>query len=128
MKRKVYNKETLSGIERSTGFWLHVSVKSGKIRLSADLMKKMSGGALQFVQNEDKPNEWFIEPSKDQYAIKPVVFDCKKKGKAGTIYSTQLAKEILKSCKLDFVATKFLVGCEIEEGSGYPIITKSAKQ
>jgi len=97
--------------------------------MSGELCTKLKTSKVNLIQDEAKPENWFIEPAtaKDDNAFE-LRFKKESYGANGMLQSSFLAREILSSSKLEVTSTKLLVGSEIEKDAGYPIITKSGKQ
>jgi hypothetical protein len=122
MKRKVFNLENAQG--KKTGEFINVNPKSGGITISRDLVKilDIKKNGILFIQDEDRPQDWYIEISKDSTA-----FQVRAKNENNfIIQSTVIARELLTSCSLDAPARFMVSSTPIEKGL-YAIITKSAK-
>jgi hypothetical protein len=122
MKRKVFNLENAQ--YKKTGEFINVNPKSGGITLSRDLVKliDIKKNGILFIQDEDRPQDWYIEISKESTA-----FQVRAKNENNYIVqSTVIARELLTSCSLD-APTRFIVSSTPVEKGMYAIITKSAK-
>jgi len=127
MKRKVWNKDSVPET-RVTGLYIRVAPKSGTITLSKDLAELIKKPGINFVQDEARPLDWFIEPSAETSAF---LIRSKSNAKMQSGYVVQnsaICREILKSSKLKLESTRFMVAAEFTDGGGYAILTKSAKQ
>lgn len=125
MKRKVYTTAN-TGHTRKTGNFLTVSRKSGALKFTKELTDelKLKGKKVQFVQDEEKPSEWFIEITNDAHAF-PVRISPTG---AGVLQSVVICSELLKSAGLaDDSSYRFLISTTPVEKTLYPIITKSGK-
>lgn len=128
IKRKVWNTSTIPS-SRETGFWISLLPKSGKIVLCQELVSKLKlshGLRVNFIQDEDRPADWYIEPTKNKEGI---LFKVDLANKKRNLYCAQkkaLVLTILESLSLDQQSYRIRVSREEEEGL-LPIITKSAK-
>jgi hypothetical protein len=134
MKKKIWNTEsTPRSTPNGRGQYLSLN-KNGSILLSKDLVEglKLTGQRINFIQDEDRPQDWYIEPTKDQTG-----FELReKKAAAGyvsfIIQCQSIRKNILESNKLPIdVAHRVLVAeLPVEKITPpiYAILTKSAKQ
>jgi hypothetical protein len=127
MKRKVWNKANVPQT-KSTGSWIRIHPKSGGITFSNDLATalKLSSNGVNFIQDEERPGDWYIEVSKDKDAFEVRSKKANEHDKAFIIQSTALARTILSSIGIDMVSTRFMVATEAIERNTYAIITKSA--
>ncbi|MEJ7644310.1 MAG: hypothetical protein WKF87_06925 [Chryseolinea sp.] len=128
MNKKIWNLETTS-LPRPTGEWISIKPKSGTISFSRDLVKnlQLDGKAVNFVQNEDDPADWYLVVSQDKHAI-PIRLNRKPGGQYGVNYMIQSAvitRAILSSCKLEGFTQHIKIGPITDDG--YPILTKSAR-
>ncbi len=127
MKRKVWNRDSVPAT-RATGLYIRIAPKSGTITLSKDLADLIKKPAVNFIQDESRPVDWYIEPSTD-----PSAFVIRNKSNAklesgSIVQNSAISREILKSSKLKLESTRFMVSADYTEGGGYAILTKSAKQ
>jgi hypothetical protein len=134
MKKKIFNKETIPARNGFAGPWISIS-KSGNITFSRDLIKSLKlddWGGVIFIQDEDKPKDWYMELSKDASALRP------RPEKNGTIkiQSAYIVKSMLSSLDLELATYKFKVASEPAEPNTYaiftvakePIVRKSKKE
>lgn len=91
MKKKVFNESTtpIRTAVNKSGFFITCS-PSGIIRISKELYDKLNslGPRLNFVQDEDRPGDWYLQPS-----THPEAFTLKT-NKAGD-YNQYVLQEIL---------------------------------
>lgn len=120
---KTFDSNSFLYATRHTGFYLRVDPRSGSISFSRELFVAFNSSGIKFNQDENNPMEWFIEPSEKENAFK----FRQSASKTSLIQSCPLAREILSSCNLPLVTTRFLVSNEPSD-HGFAIITKSAKQ
>jgi hypothetical protein len=127
MKRKVWNKTSVPQT-KSMGSWIRIHPKSGGITFSNGLATalKLTDNGINFIQDEDRPADWYIEVSKDKEAFEVRSKKANAFDKAFIIQSTALARTILSSIGLDMVSTRFMVATEPIEKNTWAIITKSA--
>jgi hypothetical protein len=128
MKKKIFNLISTPQL-RQTGFWISLNPKGGSITFSVELGEKLKLDTtrLNFVQDEERPMDWYLEPTKDPQAF--TIKTKKNNPKLGVNYALQnssLVRAILDSCKLEKAAHKFMVAEEATEDL-YAVITKSAK-
>lgn len=114
-----YSKETVEMFER----------KSGKIVLCQELVSKLklaNGLRVNFIQDEDRPADWYIESTNNKDGI---LFKVDLANRKRNLYCAQkkaLVLTILESLSLEQQSYRIRVSREEEEGL-LPIITKSAK-
>ena len=68
MKRKVFNSTVLGNRSTKDGLWISLK-SSGLIMFSHDLSEIVKGKRVQFVQDADRPKDWFLEVTTDKLAI-----------------------------------------------------------
>jgi hypothetical protein len=127
MKKKIWNKASVP-TQKATGYWIRVQPKSGGITFSNDLARclQLTTNGINFVQDEDRLSDWFIELSKDENAFMVRSKKSNQWDRSFILQSTALAREILKSINSEMVSTRFIVAAEPIEENVYAIITKSA--
>jgi len=129
MKRKVFNQTSVPD-QRPTGYFIRINPKNGGFVFSRELgdMLNLKQYGVNFIQDEERPSDWYLEKSSDANAFK-VRF---KKTNSDNRYqqyilqSSFLAREILKSAGLPIDSTRLMVASEPIEKDLYAIITKSA--
>lgn len=132
MKMKVFNKMSSAAFsQRDLTPLLTVNPKAGLLSFSQGFAKQtgMSGKSkINFIQDEEKPTEWYIQiaDAKDTEAFP--VRDAKG---YLSFNNTAITRELLKACNLEGGAShRFLLSVQPAQtpaGKVYPIITKSAK-
>lgn len=123
MKKKIWNLETTK-VPHPTGLWISVKPRSGNISFSRDLvaMIGLHEKKVVFIQDEDRPQDWYLDVSKDGNAI-PVRHS---KTLNHMIQSSVLMRAIFKSCGITEEHThRFTIGEKTKDG--YSIITKTAR-
>jgi hypothetical protein len=96
MKRKVFNAEVVGVRHSKAGN--HVQLKtSGLIVFSKDFSREIKDTKINFVQDEARPKDWYIEPTKDPLGIQVKYFD--KMQRCG-IQAASIVKAILESLDL----------------------------
>lgn len=128
MKTKIWNTKNTAAIT-ATGNWISIKPKSGTMGLSRDLCRSIglkSATMINFIQNEEKPREWFIEITKD-----PASFRLRehKVNKSCILQSIVLARAIFSSLGLDNETTyRIPISTTKDEHNRYPLITSNAKK
>lgn len=129
MKKKVYNINTIPAT-RATGYAISINPKNGSIMFSKELgdLLVLKGKKVNFIQDEERPTDWYLEPTDDKYAI-PIRAK-KSGGKNGgfMVQSSYLVRELIKICNLENTGQRIIVANEPVEKTMYPIITKSGKK
>lgn len=105
---------------------MSISPKGGKIVLSAELCDKLKleKFRVNFIQDEDRPQDWYLEPTKDNEGIQFKSDNANAK-KLYCAQSTYLVKKILETVGLENTSHRVQVSETAEDGL-YAIITKSA--
>lgn len=105
---------------------MSLSPKGGKIVLSAELSEKLGlkKNRLNFVQDEDRPQDWYLEATSQSDGIEFKADNANGK-KLYCAQSTYLVKKILESTGLQEESFRMIVS-ETAEGGLYAIITKSS--
>lgn len=128
MKKKIWNTASIPS-SRETGFWLSLLPSSGKIVLCAELSEKLQlakGFRINFIQDEDRPADWYIETTKDKDGI---LFKVDLANKKRNLYCAQkkaLVLTMLETLSLEQQSYRIRVSREPQDKM-LPIITKSAK-
>lgn len=124
MKYKTFNQISIPTF-RKTGFWIRINPKNGYINFSQELSDHLGlkKNKVNFIQNEDDPKEWFLEPTSDKDAFPVHIIQ----GKINVVRSTGMARTILKALELEHTSYRFIVSSAPFERNLFPIITKSAK-
>lgn len=123
MQRKIWNKKTIP-TSRLHGPWISIQPGSGKISFTCELVDKLklNKAGIEFIQDEEKPKEWYIEISNSPDAIKLR----EEKNNVWAFQSTYLARTILDSLELDKGTYKIPVAIVPAEKNLYAILTKGA--
>lgn len=128
MKRKVWNQISVPQ-QKTTGLYLRLDAKSGSIVFSFDLVKalQLDKNRVNFIQDEDRPCDWYIEltESTDAFIIRSK--DKSKSDKSSIVQSTVLCRAILTSIGVEGSA-RVLVATDPIEKNLYAILTTSAIQ
>jgi len=123
MKKKVFNQTTIPVI-RSSGYWISISPRSGTITFSGDLVRGIGADEkrLEFVQDEDRPRDWYLDVSNSKDALEL------READGRYIYqSTFLAHQILSSLKADTsFSWRIPVASEATEENVFALLTAGA--
>ena len=125
MKKKIWNSKSIPSGTTAYGNSILIS-PAGTIAFSTQLSAFLkSKPSVNFIQDEDKPSEWFIEQTSEGDAIKLRV----ETNGNYKVQSAFLAKEILRTCNLfTKKSVRMFVATEAVEKNLFAIITKSAKE
>jgi hypothetical protein len=98
MKKKIWNKTNVPSIKAS-GCWMRINPKSGALIFSGDLVEllNLQKHGVEFIQDEERPADWYVQPSKDSEAFTPRFKKANKHDRTCIVQSTSLARTILKS-------------------------------
>lgn len=128
MKKKVWNAGTIPS-SRETGFWISLLPKSGKIVLCQELVSKLkltNGLRVNFIQDEERPEDWYIETTNNKDGLLFKVDLANKKRNLYCVQKKALVLTMLESLALEQQSYRIRVSREHEDDM-LPIITKSAK-
>jgi hypothetical protein len=125
MKKKIFNKvNTSRGGSTSPGYWIRIHL-TGTITFSRAVSTEIiKEGGFNLVQDEDRPQDWYIEISDSEHAFKLRLKKANNWDKTSVIQNAAMARAILSSCDIEKSA-RFLVSANEAEGM-YAILTKSA--
>jgi hypothetical protein len=122
MKKKVFNKKNTVGLRG--GALISIN-PNGYITLSPELVERLSLNkkdvGVEFIQDEDRPTDWYLNVSRGPDAIKLRMHA----NGGGKLQSSFLAREMLRSMKLEG-AHKMQVATEAAEPSTFAIFFKTA--
>lgn len=99
MKRKVFGASVLGTRHQRSGNYCLIK-KNGMILFSRDLSAAVKGQHITFVQDEDRPKDWYLEVSKKKDVDGIPVREFAKLERCG-IQSSLIAKELLQSLSLE---------------------------
>lgn len=118
MKKKVLNQaNAIRGSLSSPkgGLYISVTGNAGLIGISKQLGDKLDllNHGINFIQDEDRPIDWYLQPSKDDNAFK--VRSKERDHKSAyhyVIQSKKVCSEIFLSCGLERKTHRFIVSPE----------------
>lgn len=133
MKQRIWNASTTPSSDRLVGHYLSIS-KTGTVNFSVGLAATLGfpKNGVQFIQDEERPEDWFVQSSNDVSAFKAreKKMNESQKTKTYMVQNATLARAILKGCNSEDNG-KVMVAPEVtkEKGAsiGFAIITKSSK-
>lgn len=130
MNKIVYNRKSVPTL-RLNGIWISFCARTGYIVFSKELAFRFDLGKnnkVLFVQDEERPQDWYIEFSDDANAFEIVLRE-RNDGRGPTttyqVTSSFVVKQLLQSLKIGTTdAVRFKVSLEPTEENTYAIITK----
>lgn len=129
MKKKIFNSINVVGRggNNSAGCWVRVHNK-GCITFSKAAVEGigLQDTGFVIVQDEDRPQDWYIEKSNEPVAFKLRTKEANKWDKTYLFQSSSMAREILSSLGIEKSA-RFMMSIVPNDDGCYAIITKSAK-
>lgn len=136
MKLKTFNRETVPAVTRggshTSGMNLLFINQKGVIRFNQELAEllglKTPGNTVILHQDEERPQDWYIEPTRDPKGLHIRAYMNSKAGCKKPSYMIQskyLTDLIYQSSKLNPGSYRFIVAAERVDGL-HAIITKSA--
>lgn len=126
MKLKTYNTENLPNISHSKA-GLYINSKAGLFHLNKTAVERMGlkdGDCIEFHQDEDGENDWYITKSKDGFALRNKGKDTDQLGL--TFNNTALAKLMFEQLKYTKQTGRCLVAAEPvkhNKNEYWPLIT-----
>jgi hypothetical protein len=122
MKKKIFNRRNAVGLRGGAVLAIN---PNGYISFSRDLTERLGlnkkDAGVEFIQDEDRPTDWYVNVSRGPDAIKIRLGE----DGGGKIQSTFLAREMLRSMKLEG-GHKMQVATEPAEPNTYAIFFKTA--
>lgn len=127
MKLKSFTKDTLPGSRKAPSININASNGMFSISQTASDIYKIEGGVkIKFLQDEEKPKDWYFTTTKEEDG-----FSVRASDKAGLIFNSKaMAAEIFNSLGAKETALSFLLGESAihEKQTLIPIITASGKK
>lgn len=129
MKLKEFNAANIqSNKPASTTPFIQVNTKTGLFninRAACEVVGVKNNDQLQFLQDEENPEEWFVEKvKKDGFVIR----EKEAIGKGNLFNSTALARLIFKSVNCEYYSGRILIGEQVKELKGrnvFRLVTSS---
>lgn len=121
---KVFNSSILGARHQRSGYYCVIK-KSGLIMFSRDMNELLKGKRVNFLQDEIRPKDWYVEVTKDASGI-PVRFIDKVDRHA--IQSSVIAREILDACAIEAGGADFAISSTpdtTDNGKSYAILTST---
>jgi hypothetical protein len=121
MKKTVFNRSSIpSKGAHNMGCSINVNPK-GQITFSKELTELLKSKTVQFIQDEEREKDWYIEATNDSNAIE---VRAQQNGQY-IIQSSYLAREILRSVEMAMDRpVRFMVATKPIEENTYAILTK----
>jgi hypothetical protein len=120
MKKKIFNLENLPRYANGSGCSINFNVK-GHISFSKELIELLKVKTINFVQDEERPKDWYIEVTKAKGAIE--IRDMQN-GQF-IIQSASFVKTLFESLEYRKIkSARFTVASEAYEKDTYAILTK----
>lgn len=120
MKKKVYNSLQSGGRTQKPGNWISINPANGAIRLSSDFSKLLKGQKINVVQDEERPKDWYIEPTKEATGI---ALGYHEENKYCLFCAKAIANEMMNSFELEGPHA-FMISADRSDGM-YAIFNKS---
>jgi hypothetical protein len=126
VKTKIYDRLSIPASASKGIAKISVNPKYGLFRISIQLAQQLrlkdEDNKIIFLQDEDRPTDWYIRVTKERNG-----FQVKPDGKTFFVRNRYLSRFILQSCNLEIKSCSFMVSEKESEKNTYAIITKSAK-
>lgn len=121
---KVFNSSVLGARHQRSGNYCVIK-RTGLIMFSRDMNELLKGKRVNFLQDETRPKDWYVEITKEASGI-PVRYIDKVERHA--IQSSVIAREILQSCDITAGGADFTISSEPDttaSGKSYAILTST---
>lgn len=121
MKKKVFDSSVLGNRYHKSGNHININ-KAGMIYFSQDMTKELKGKRVNFIQDEARPGDWYIEPTKDASGIE---MKFNQKLQRCIIQAAAITRAMCDSLDLAPGSYSMTVSSDSSEGM-YAILTKTA--